>query len=658
MKKIIIAALMMPLSALAQTFPSPTFNSLTLQNPLTPANGGSGSTTSTGTGSVVLSNSPTLVTPSLGTPSAVTLSNGTGLPVSTGVSGLGTGVATGLANAATGSGGPVLATSPTITSPTITGGTITGLSGPLPIASGGTNASSASGTTLDNITGFSSTGFLTRTGAGAYAFQSLTNGITLGNLTQQAANTVLANATGSTANVAAFAMPSCSTSSSALQWTSGTGFTCYANSATTTGTLAQFASTTSAQLAGIVSDETGSGSLVFGTSPTIGTPTISGGTINSASVGATTPSTGSFTTLAASSSSVAFNFTSPGGQPTVGAVGNIATNATLGKVFDGSTGSPHTTLTPSVAITRNEAVNSASLSGNSPALWVETVSNNSGAGNPNGNAVEAIATQNGSGDAVGVTGWATQSGTGGHTAFGGFFNATATTSGSFGFAVETFTGNDSGANAPLNTAATPQFVGLHVGAGGNFNDTAALWVSAATGGGTSAWDSGLYFGAGSALTYSIIDVSNSAQAINIGGSHQFGLVLSSGSFSQNAIQATGFSVNGAGTVRHSISPTVGWSEDATGSTVTIANGGNAAMPAGNGLLIVEDSVNSGLAMYLCSGGNCALASSVGTAWVAPTTTPAAGKLSVMFSGSAYTIYNNSGSTETITVSSFRMKPSN
>lgn len=39
--------------------------------------------------------------------------------------------------------------------------------------------------------------------------------------------------------------------------------------AATSGTLAQFAATTSAQLAGVISDETGSGSLVFGTSPTI-----------------------------------------------------------------------------------------------------------------------------------------------------------------------------------------------------------------------------------------------------------------------------------------------------------------------------------------------------------------------------------------------------
>lgn len=57
---------------------------------------------------------------------------------------------------------------------------------------------------------------------------------------------------------------------------------------------------TSANLAAALSDETGTGVVVFGTSPAITSPAISGGTINNASVGATTPNTGAFTTLAAS----------------------------------------------------------------------------------------------------------------------------------------------------------------------------------------------------------------------------------------------------------------------------------------------------------------------------------------------------------------------
>lgn len=76
----------------------------------------------TGTGNVVLATSPTLVTPALGTPSSITLSNATGLPVSTGISGLGTGVATALGNAVNASGG--LTTNGTDLP--LAGGTVTG----------------------------------------------------------------------------------------------------------------------------------------------------------------------------------------------------------------------------------------------------------------------------------------------------------------------------------------------------------------------------------------------------------------------------------------------------------------------------------------------------------------------------------------------------
>jgi hypothetical protein len=112
------------------------------------ANLASAVTDETGTGSLVFSNSPTLVTPALGTPSSATLTNATGLPISTGVSGLGTGVATFLATPSsanlaaaltdeTGTGANVFGTSPSIASPTFSDYTLfTEASAPSTPASG------------------------------------------------------------------------------------------------------------------------------------------------------------------------------------------------------------------------------------------------------------------------------------------------------------------------------------------------------------------------------------------------------------------------------------------------------------------------------------------------------------------------------------------
>ena len=86
----------------------------------------------TGSGSVVLATSPVMTTPNLGTPSAATLTNATGLPISTGVSGLGTGVAAALA-VNTGSAGAVVLYNGALGTPT--SGTLTSCTG-LPISTG------------------------------------------------------------------------------------------------------------------------------------------------------------------------------------------------------------------------------------------------------------------------------------------------------------------------------------------------------------------------------------------------------------------------------------------------------------------------------------------------------------------------------------------
>ena len=262
----------------------------------------------TGTGALVFANSPTLVSPALGTPASGTLTNCTGLPMA-GLSDLDADARTflttpssanlrGAIDDETGSGALVFANTPTLVSPVLGAATgtsiavgaastmdVTGLEvqggvkavGVITASSFSGDGSSLTGVTADSV----SVRKLTNAGTGVTVFLETPSSANLASaVTDETGSGALVFATSPTLVTPVLGTPASGTLTNCTGLPISSGVSgLAANVATFLGTPS------SANLRAAVTDETGSGVAVFNDTPTLITPVLGAATATSVAVG-------------------------------------------------------------------------------------------------------------------------------------------------------------------------------------------------------------------------------------------------------------------------------------------------------------------------------------------------------------------------------------